>query len=225
MKEYKKKWNKYEKGKVPWINSRKTHPSRRHFINYVEENFPSGKILEIGGGELIEAKEITRSFPDVQYSVADISNFFLDACKGFDSITGYEADMTNLPFKDKEFDLVFASSVLEHSPDIVETISELSRVSNSFYFTMFKWKMITGNLLAEYRIKKRYFSTMFNIDDLFELIETHGIIHNSVMCFEDGSSEIKFDIYRKKDQNQKDIHRTGDRLIIIGEWNLKKEQN
>ena len=125
--------------------------------------------------------------------------------------------MTDLPFHNKEFDLVYMSSVLEHSPDIIKTIGEISRVSHSFYFSLFKWKMQSGNLKSEYQTKKKYFSTSFNIDALLGLIGEYGDIKESVICFEDGSGEEDFLSYREK--FDLDNHRTSDYLMISGLWN------
>jgi ubiquinone/menaquinone biosynthesis C-methylase UbiE len=43
-----------------------------------------------------------------------------------------------MPFKDKEFDLVFCGETLEHIPEDVclEILKEVQRVSGSFYFTI-----------------------------------------------------------------------------------------
>ena len=217
MKEYKEKWNKYKKGKVKWINSRREHPSRKRFVDFVKHNHPESNILEIGGGKLIEAKMVSDFLQKVQYNVVDISDFFLENCKKIKNIKAHKGDMTNLPFHNKEFDLVYLSSVLEHSPDIIKTISEISRVSHSFYFSLFKWNMKKGNLKSEYQSKKKYFSTSFNIDALFELIGKYGDIKESVICFEDGSGEEDFSRYRK--EFNLDNHRTSDYLIISGLWN------
>lgn len=53
-----------------------------------------------------------------EYITADLSMNNVD----------YQVDLTNLPFKDAEFDIVFASHVLEHIKDDHMAISEIRRV-------------------------------------------------------------------------------------------------
>jgi len=220
MKEYKKKWNRYKKGKVSWINARRYHPIRKRFINYIIDNSNINSVLEIGAGELIEAKEILDKCPKIKYSVVDVSKFFLKFCKKLSRIKAYKADMLQMPFGDKEFDLVYLSSVLEHSPNIIKTIGEIARISRSFYFSLFKWKMITGDLKSNYSKSKKYFTTSFNIDMLLELIDAHGDIEETMICFKDGRPDENFNIYRR--EYTSDEHRTADDLVISGKWRSKK---
>lgn len=44
-----------------------------------------------------------------------------------------KSDIRELPFKDKEFDFVIASHVLEHLPDVEKAIVELNRVAKAGY--------------------------------------------------------------------------------------------
>ena len=128
------KWNKYDIGKISWINNRKRHISRSKYIEHTL-NFDFNNILEIGAGEVIEAQEIRNQRPDINYTVLDVSDVFLKNAKklGFKTVKG---EMHKTGFKDKEFDLIYLSAVLEHSPDIYETIKELARVGHNFYFTI-----------------------------------------------------------------------------------------
>ncbi|MFW6130515.1 MAG: methyltransferase domain-containing protein, partial [Atribacterota bacterium] len=122
MREYKKKWEKYNIGNIKWIDSNREHFCRKHFIDYVISDSTIRSILEIGGGELIEAQKIIDLRKDISYSVVDVSSVFLSYCDKIDGIDGYCGDMVNLPFKNKYFDLVYGSSILEHSPDIKKTL-------------------------------------------------------------------------------------------------------
>ena len=127
-KEYKTKWDKYKIGKVEWINNRRSHPARRLFMDHVEQYESIKSILEVGGGELVEAISIKQFREDIEYTVSDISDTFLTYCRSLDKLNCVKGDMCELPFEDKSFDLFFVSSVLEHSPDVVKTISEAARV-------------------------------------------------------------------------------------------------
>tara|TARA_B100000989_G_C19411536_1_gene414589 strand:- start:171 stop:776 length:606 start_codon:yes stop_codon:yes gene_type:complete len=78
------------------------------------------KVLDIGCG--YSANENAIVICDVQ----DLSSFYKE--KNFVQISGKE-----LPFKDKEFDFVIASHVLEHVNDPVLFLEELQRVAKSGY--------------------------------------------------------------------------------------------
>jgi ubiquinone/menaquinone biosynthesis C-methylase UbiE len=93
-------------------------------------------VLEIGAGEVTEGQHIVAKC-DVNYTVLDVSDTFLDNARklGFRCI---KAEMHNTGCKNKEFDIVHLSAVLEHTPDVFATVKELRRISNQFYITLFK---------------------------------------------------------------------------------------
>ena len=216
MVDYKTKWNKYRIGKVGWINNRKEHPARKLFLDYVEQNKSIKSILEIGGGELIEATSIKETHEDIEYTVVDVSDVFLEHCRRLSKFNCVKGDMCNLPFEDKSFDLIFMSSVLEHSPNILKAVSEASRVANKFVFTFFKWKMLSGSLEARYNDKKKYYTTLFNIDAILDLIESHGgKFEDKIIAYPDGQM-YDFEDYRK--EQDVDNHRNGNYLTLFGEW-------
>jgi len=215
MKNYNKKWNNYEIENIKWINLNKDHLCRYKFVDYVEkENIKD--IVEVGGGELIEARKILSNNYNISYVVVDVSDTFLDFAKTIDRVEGIKGDMINIPLKDKQVDLIYCSSVLEHSPDIRKTIKEMSRISNRFYFNMFKWKMKTGDLISVFRHKKQYYSTTFNIDALISLIREYGNI-DKLIVYDREKVEEKFSSYRENNVDI-DINRNGKYLAIIGSW-------
>ena len=215
MKEYKNKWNNYEIGSIKWIDINKEHYCREKFVEYVEmENIKS--IIEVGGGELIEAQKIISKDKDVDYVVVDVSDTFLKFADSIGGVSAFKGDMIDIPFDNKKYDLIYCSSVLEHSPDIRKTIKEMSRVSNKFYFNMFKWNMKTGNLESVFQDKKKYYSTVFNIDMLLELIGKYGNIEEMAIYNRNGEEE-SWDDYRR-DNPDIDINRNGKYLLIRGSW-------
>ena len=78
------------------------------------------KVLDIGCG--FNASEYANVISDIQ----DLSNHYKD--RNFIKISGKE-----LPFKDKEFDFVITSHVLEHVEDPKLFLSEIQRVAKSGY--------------------------------------------------------------------------------------------
>lgn len=208
------KWNNYTIGNIPWINSRKSHLCRKKFIDYVS-NSSFKNILEVGAGEVIEGQIIREVDKDINYNILDVSDTFLENAKilGFKVFKG---EMHNTNFKDKQFDLVYLTSVLEHSPDIEKTFKEFKRISKNFYFTMFKWRTKTGGLKSDFHNKRKYFTSVFNINKLLALLAEYGSINRLFICTEKGKV-VNFSKYKKQFKNV-DLHRNGNYLSIVGEF-------
>ena len=96
--------------------------SKKYIDNQLEQN-PNWKILDIGCG--YSAHEKANVICDVQ----DLSMFYKD--KKFIKLDG-----KILPFKDKEFDFVIASHVVEHVEDVNFFLKELERVSLKGYIEL-----------------------------------------------------------------------------------------
>ena len=99
---------------------------RRTNINFVNETLiknKNWKILDIGCG--YSANKNATTVADVK----DLSNYYKD--KHFIQILEKK-----LPFKDKEFDYVIASHVIEHVDDFEFFIKELERISTRGYIEL-----------------------------------------------------------------------------------------
>ena len=99
---------------------------RRTSINFVNKTLSKNtnwKILDIGCG--YRAHKSASVIADIQ----DLSNFYQN--KNFIKITEKK-----LPFKDKEFDFVIASHVIEHVDDFEFFIKELERISSKGYIEL-----------------------------------------------------------------------------------------
>lgn len=217
MVDYISKWNKY-KGieDIRWITKNRDHIAKKKFVEYVIESDVCN-IVEVGAGDLTEGQQILAK-KTIDYSIVDISPLFLNYVKEIEpQVKTYMADMISLPFENKQFDLIYTCSVLEHSPDILKTIKEFSRVSKSFYFTIFKWMNKSGGLVSSYNGEKGFFSTYFNIHLLIGLIEKYGTIKESFVC-SPSKYLMKFEDYLKYDKDI-DKHRNKNYLSLIGEWN------
>ena len=92
-------------------------------INKIIKENPKWKILDIGCG--YRAHPYASVIADVQ----DLSNHY----EGKKFIKIYEK---KLPFKDKEFDFVIASHVIEHVEDFEFFINELERISPKGYIEL-----------------------------------------------------------------------------------------
>ena len=94
-----------------------------NFVNDILSKNANWKILDIGCG--YRAHKRASVIADVQ----DFSNFYEN--KNFIQITEKK-----LPFKDKEFDFVIASHVIEHVKDFEFFIKELERISSKGYIEL-----------------------------------------------------------------------------------------
>ena len=92
-------------------------------VNSILEQHPNWKILDIGCG--YRAHKSASVIADIQ----DFSNFYKQ--KNFVQIKEKK-----LPFKDKEFDFIIASHVIEHVEDFEFFIKELERISSKGYIEL-----------------------------------------------------------------------------------------
>ena len=92
-------------------------------VNSILEKNPNWKTLDIGCG--FSAHKNASVIADVQ----DLSGFYKE--RKFIKIEG-----KNLPFKNKEFDFVIASHVIEHVEDFEFFIKELERISTKGYIEL-----------------------------------------------------------------------------------------
>ena len=97
--------------------------SSKKFIDNLLNQNQTWKVLDIGCG--YTPHENANVICDIQ----DLSNFYKD--KKFIKLNN-----KTLPFKDKEFDFVIASHVIEHVEDVNYFIKELERVSSKGYIEL-----------------------------------------------------------------------------------------
>ena len=93
--------------------------SKTHIENIVSRN-PNWKVLDIGCG--YGANKYATTISDI----IDLSDHYRDK-------TFVKINEKKLPFKDKEFDFVFASHVAEHVEDISYFLNEITRVGKKGY--------------------------------------------------------------------------------------------
>jgi ubiquinone/menaquinone biosynthesis C-methylase UbiE len=92
---------------------------------------PGGKALEIGVGIGCDTELLIRNGFEV--SGIDLTDAAAEATKARLKHHGLSADVKqgdaeNLPFPDKNFDVVYSFGVLHHSPDTQKTLDEVHRV-------------------------------------------------------------------------------------------------
>ena len=138
---------------------------RRSSKKFIDETLSSNSdwnILDIGCG--YNANKFANVICDVQ----DLSNYYQN--KKFTKLIEKK-----LPFKDKEFDFVVASHVMEHVEDVEFFIKELERVSKQGYIEL--PTMLEDNLVFEN--KKDH---LWHMD--FDDVENKILISKKVQYFE-----------------------------------------
>ena len=152
--------------------------SREHVLKILENNQNNWKILDIGCNR--DAVKYAQTVADIQ----NLSSFYEDKDKNFVLIQNKD-----LPFKDNQFDFVYASHVIEHVEDVSYFIKELQRISNQGYIEL--PSMLEDNIvLSENNIKDHKW--FFQFDDvknvllterkrqLIEPFITHGVLFESL---------------------------------------------
>ena len=134
----------------------------KKYIDNLLQNNSTWNILDIGCG--YNANKFAKVVCDIQ----DLSNHYQD--KEFIRLTEKK-----LPFKDKEFDFVVASHVIEHVDDVDFFIKELERVSRKGYIEL--PTKLEDNLVFEN--KKDH---LWHMD--FDDVENKLIISKKVQYFE-----------------------------------------
>ena len=134
--------------------------SSKLFVDNLLKNNPNWNILDIGCG--YSADKNANVICDIQ----DLSNFYKD--KKFIKLIN-----AKLPFKDKEFDFVIASHVLEHVEDLNSFIKELERVALRGYIEL--PTKLEDNLVFENK-KEHLWQVVFD-DVKNELIFSKRIQH------------------------------------------------
>ena len=134
----------------------------KKYIDNLLENNTTWNVLDIGCG--YNANKFAKVICDVQ----DLSNHYQE--KKFIRLTEKK-----LPFKDKEFDFVVASHVMEHVEDVEFFIKELQRVSKKGYIEL--PTILEDNLVFEN--KKDH---LWHMD--FDDVENKLLISKKVQYFE-----------------------------------------
>ena len=152
--------------------------SKEHVLKILNKNHNNWNILDIGCN--IAPVEYAQTVADIQ----DFSNFYKEKNKKFILIQN-----KILPFKDNEFDFVYASHVIEHVDDVSFFINELKRISTQGYIEL--PSLLEDNLVLSANSTEDH-KWIFKFDDVEkvllvekkkELIEpfiTHGVLFETL---------------------------------------------
>jgi hypothetical protein len=197
------KWDNYTIGKIPWINSRRERIKTCPFIQHACRSLRNTTILEVGGGELIEAQEIKKLRPDIYYQVVDVSKTFIDNAKGVvDSVLW--GDFEKIHFDVGCFyNIIYMNHVLEHMENVSNVINKVLQLGESYHITMFKWRFYGGGLKSKWDGRNGYWSTAFNI---YDIIKCFGDTVSDIYITDKDNKKYNWDVYRKK-MKSVELHR------------------
>ena len=190
---------------------------KRTSKNFIEKTLslnPNWNILDIGCGYG------ANKFANVICDVQDLSNHYPD--KSFIKLTEKK-----LPFKDKEFDFVIASHVMEHVDDVKFFINELERVSKQGYIEL--PTMLEDNLVFEN--KKEH---LWHMD--FDDVEFRLLISKKVQYFEPVltvssikrlneifKKSLSLELFWKDSIDYKLVEKNNEKIVKISILNLLKK--
>ena len=152
--------------------------SKEHVLKILKKNQKNWNILDIGCN--LAAVEYAQTVADIE----DFSKYYQEKNKEFILIKN-----KTLPFKDNEFDFVYASHVIEHIDDVSFFICELKRISKQGYIEL--PSVLEDNLVLSKNSSEDH-KWMFKFDDVEkillvekkkELIEpfiTHGVLFETL---------------------------------------------
>ncbi len=210
------KWDRHKIGKTKFIEVRRKRLEGCPFIDYAINNVEKEDfVLEIGAGELIEARKIRDIRKDINYYIFDISDTFIAYARKL-RFLAFKRDMNKVKCKPHRImDLIYMNNVLEHSPDVVKTVKMLKENCKSYYITLFKWKFKTGGLKPVWCGKKGYWSNTYNI---WELLSLFGDSITEMYVTDGDNNKTPWPEYVKEYADKLDINRNYNYLNIIGEW-------
>ncbi len=105
-----------------------SHPAMVNLLHLIKD---STKILDLGCGEGSRLNELRKktSKKDIDWFGIDINEYAIkNAKKNYKSINFTKGNLEHLPFKDKEFDIIFSSFVFEHLTNPEKVLKESQRV-------------------------------------------------------------------------------------------------
>lgn len=88
------------------------------------------KVLDIGCGKGAYLKNLTAELPDNTYFACDMSLKVMEYFE-IDSVEKKQGTLTNIPYENDTFDIVYTCEALEHAVDIESALAEMARVTKS----------------------------------------------------------------------------------------------
>ncbi len=171
-----KTWNEYYSKKISWKNYLEKLADHSHYLEKVIELNPSST-LEVGCGP--GTRSVFLSYLGINAKAIDIDEKIMDQVSAYNRkfkgslITGVE-DAFNLPYRNKEFDVIFNAGFLEHfhDSDKIKLVKEFTRVAKYYIFIVPNKNYRLRPYGNEDLLTKKQWD---NILSDFEIIESYDI--------------------------------------------------
>ncbi len=167
-------WNKFTKTQIDSKNENTSQSTVRFFTqtNWDKENLSNKKILEVGSGagrfSQVVLDNTVANLYSVDYSSAVEANFKNNG-HHIDRFKLFQASVYEMPFAKAQFDKVFCFGVLQHTPNIEETIKSLISMVKpggelvvDFYEIKGWWTKICAKYILRPFVKKWSDERLFN---------------------------------------------------------------
>ena len=178
-------------GKIEkWFINREKHSKKvigrsERLLSFIEIK-QNQDFLEIGCGSGPVSKHISKKY-EVKVVGTDVDKDQIklakENSKNLRNITFLVADATNLPFKDKSFDIVISINVLHHIYNWMDALKEINRVlKNGGYLILAellytKWTQKIGGLYS----RQAYGITTIDNLNLFIANNNYSILHSRLL--------------------------------------------
>ncbi len=136
------------------------------------------KVLDLGCGKGRYLKRLVEDMPDNHYVAVDLSEGVMDFFTE-NIAKKKQGSLTNIPYDDDYFDMVYACESLEHAVDIKNAVREMGRVTRSGGKIM----IIDKNLKALGALEITPWEQWFDEDDLKKIMEcycTNVLLYNDI---------------------------------------------
>ena len=107
------------------------HDQKYLIIKKEIEKVKKGRILDVGCGKGRYLRRLILEHPDSEYCAVDISAKVMSYIPQSFKIEKKQGNLTDIPYADNKFDVVYTCEALEHAVDIRSSIKEMARVTKS----------------------------------------------------------------------------------------------
>ena len=102
--------------------------TNKSFLNFIKLR-ETDRVLEVGSGMGLLAKEVARMIPDGKVTGLEKSEEQLKLCpSSISNLTFVKGDAHNMPFDDNSFNVVYCRYILEHVTNPLKVLNEVRRV-------------------------------------------------------------------------------------------------
>lgn len=166
-----------------------------NFIKDLVNQTSSQKILEVGSGRgqncilqilfnnkinitgieysqkgVARSKELLKNIPEIFFEISNIKTNVFEKKEINQKINFVSGDATNMPFKDKSFDLSFTNLVLEQMPyDYEKVLNEMVRVTRNYCIFIEPFYDQNSNEGLDYLKSQDYFRFKYDNFKIFNL--------------------------------------------------------